>query len=312
MDTQRWSEGPLTARFEDLWSAHCDGAASVAFGSWTGGALAALTYAGVKGGTVVCPSNTFMATPLAIQAAGAEPVFADCRRDDLCLSYEAVEEAIARHRPRAVFLVHIGGHLAFDIERIAALCRSEGVFLIEDCAHAHGASLDGARAGTFGDAGVYSFYATKTISTGEGGMLVTRDPELAAFARGFRNYGKPGHAAFGLNFRLSEFTAAIGIVQTERLPEIVAAKNRIARDVLDHEHPSRLELPSGMVSGYYKYIVFDEIPTTTGRVYEQPCHRLMGHQVDLPNTDWVAEHHWCAPLYYQHGPVRPDHDTVEA
>ncbi|UTI63731.1 DegT/DnrJ/EryC1/StrS family aminotransferase [Paraconexibacter antarcticus] len=312
MDNQRWSEGPLTARFEDLWSAHCDGAASVAFGSWTGGALAALTYAGVKGGTVVCPSNTFMATPLAVRAAGAEPVFADCRRDDLCLSYEAVEEAIARHRPRAVFLVHIGGHLAFDVERIAALCRSEGVFLIEDCAHAHGASLDGARAGTFGDAGIYSFYATKTISTGEGGMLVTRDPELAAFARGFRNYGKPDHEAFGLNFRLSEFTAAIGIVQTERLPEIVAAKNRIARDVLDHEHASRLELPSGMISGYYKYIVFDEIPKTTGRVYEQPCHRLMGHQVDLPNTDWVAENHWCVPLYYHPDPVRPDHDTVEA
>lgn len=306
IDAQRWSEGPLTERFEALWSEHCGGAPSVAFGSWTGGALAALTYAGVKGQKVICPSNTFMATPLAIQAAGGEPVFVDCRRDDLCASYEAIEQAIAEHRPRAVFLVHIGGHLAFDTERIAALCRAEGVFLLEDCAHAHGASLHGARGGTFGDAGVYSFYATKTISTGEGGMLVTRDPALAEFARGFRNYGKPAHERFGLNFRLSEFTAAIGVVQTERLDEIVAWKNRVARETLDAAHPDRLVLPEGMVSGYYKYIVFAEIPKTTGRVYEQPCHRLMGHAVDLPDTDWVAQNHWCVPLYYHpavDGPV---------
>ena len=80
----------------------------------------------------------------------------------------------SEHRPRAVFLVHIGGHLAFDVDRIAELCRSEGIVLIEDCAHAHGAEWNGRRAGTWGDAGIWSFAATKTISTGEGGMLVSR------------------------------------------------------------------------------------------------------------------------------------------
>ena len=242
-----------------------------------------------------------MATPLAIQAAGGEPVFVDCRRDDLCASFEDIERAILEHKPRAVFLVHIGGHIAFDVEKIAALCAAHDVFLIEDCAHAHGASYNGRRAGTFGDVGIYSFYATKTVSTGEGGMLVTRHPELATFAKGFRNYGKPEHEAFGLNFRLSEFTAAIGIVQTERLDEIVTWKNAVATEVLDAQHPSRLVLPEGMVSGLYKYIVFDEIEKTTGRVYDQPCHRLMGHDIDLPNTDWVAANHWCVPIYY-----RPD------
>ena len=73
-------------------------------------------------------------------------------------------------------LVHIGGHLAFESERIARYCRDHGIFLLEDCAHAHGAGWDGRRPGTFGDAGVYSFYATKTVSTGEGGVLVTADP----------------------------------------------------------------------------------------------------------------------------------------
>jgi dTDP-4-amino-4,6-dideoxygalactose transaminase len=299
MDTNRWAEGALTERFEALWAERHD-AGAVAFGGWTGGALAALSFAGVGPGDVVlCPSNTFMATPLAAVHLGAEIAFVDCGRDDLCATLAEFERAIAEHRPRAAFLVHIGGHLAFESEAIAELCRAEGVFLIEDCAHAHGASLDGRAPGTFGDAGVYSFYATKTVSTGEGGMLVSRNPDLVAYAKAYRNYGKPEHAVQGLNFRMSEFTAALGVVQAERLDEIVAFKNRAAREVLDPLHPNRLELPDGMVSGLYKYIVFDPIERSTGRVYDQPCHRIMGHQVDLPVSDWVAEHHWCVPLYYR-------------
>ena len=103
----------------------------------------------------------------------------------------------------------------------------------------------------------------------------------------------------GLNFRMSEFTAALGLVQVQRLPEIVAWKNAMARAELDGQHPNRLQLPDDMTSGLYKYIVFDPIERSTGRVYEEPCHRIMGTGDDLPNTDWVAEHHWCVPLYYR-------------
>jgi perosamine synthetase len=300
LDSQRWSEGELTAAFEAAWEAHND-LPAVALSSWSGGALAALEWAGVRGRRVVVPSNTFMATPLAVLAAGATPVFGDCRRDDLCLSLEETERLIDEHDPAAVFLVHIGGHIAFDAPAIAQLCRERGVLLLEDCAHAHGASWDDRRPGTFGDAGIYSMYATKTVSTGEGGVLVTRHPELVEFARGFRNYGKPGHERPGLNFRMSEFTAAIGLVQIERLAEIVAWKNEIARTVLDPTHKARLELPEGMVSGLYKYIVFDWRERSTGRVYDQPCHRIMGTGDELPNSDWVAANHSCVPLYYRPG-----------
>jgi dTDP-4-amino-4,6-dideoxygalactose transaminase len=296
--SNRWSEGPLTERFEALWSAW-NGLGSLAFSGWTGAALAALEYFGVRGETVIVPSNTFMATPLAAMFAGARIEFVDCNRTDLCMSFDALEAAVARVKPKAVFLVHIGGHIAFDSERIAELCRAEGIALIEDCAHAHGASWNGRRPGSFGDAGVWSFYATKTVSTGEGGMLVSKHPELLEFAQTFRNYGKPDHVLPGLNFRLSEFTAALGVVQTERMEEMVAWKNAAARQYLDAAHPGRLKLPDGMVSGLYKYIVFDPIEKSTGKVYDQPCHRIMGHHVDLPNTDWVAENHWCVPLYYR-------------
>ena len=299
--SQQWSEGAMTGRFEQLWAErHGAGAGAVAFGSWTGGALAALSYAGVGPGDVVlCPSNTFTATPLAAMHLGADVVFLDCGRDDLCATHAEFERAITAHAPKAAFLVHIGGHLAFEVEAIAEACRQAGVYLIEDCAHAHGASWDGQHPGTWGDAGIYSFYATKTVSTGEGGMLVSRHPELLDFARAYRNYGKPDHAVHGLNFRLSEFTAALGVVQAERLDEVVAWKNEVARAVLDPVHPARLQLPRGMVSGLYKYIVFDRLERSTGRVYDRPCHRLLGHHVELPNSDWVAEHHSCVPLYYR-------------
>jgi dTDP-4-amino-4,6-dideoxygalactose transaminase len=214
------------------------------------------------------------------------------------MSYDDFVVKAERHQPRAVFLVHIGGHIAFDSERIASWCRENGVFLIEDCAHAHGADWNGRRPGTFGDAGLYSFYATKTVSTGEGGMLVSRHPDLIEFARNFRNYGKPDYAVEGIGLRMNEFTAAIGLVQAERMPEIVAWKNRIAREQLDPVYEHRVVLPEGMTSGYYKYIVFEPIERSTGRVYDEPCHRVLGRDVDLPNTDWVAANHWCVPLYY--------------
>jgi perosamine synthetase len=298
LDSQRWSEGELTASFEAAWEVH-NGLPAVALSSWTGGALAALEWAQVRGHTVVVPSNTFMATPLAVLAAGATPVFGDCRRDDLCLSLAEVQRLIDLHDPAAVFLVHVGGHIAFDADAIARLCRERGVVLLEDCAHAHGAVWNDRRPGTFGDAGIYSLYATKTISTGEGGMLVSRHRELVEFTRSYRNYAKPDQAQPGLNFRMSEFTAALGLVQVERLPEIVAWKNEIARTELDPLHPARLRLPDGMVSGLYKYIVFDWLERSTGRVYDQPCHRIMGTGDDLPNSDWVAANHSCVPLYYQ-------------
>ncbi|HKO29013.1 MAG TPA: DegT/DnrJ/EryC1/StrS family aminotransferase [Solirubrobacteraceae bacterium] len=298
IDSGHWSEGEMTRRFEAAWEAY-NGAPAVACSSWSGGALAALDFARVQGETVLCPSNTFMATPLAALSAGATVQFVDCNREDLCMSFADFEAKASRHKPRAAFLVHIGGHIAFDTEQIAAYCAENGIFLIEDCAHAHGAEWNGRRAGTYGDAGVYSLYATKTITTGEGGVLVSSRAEVIEHARAFRNYGKPSYEVEGLNFRMSEFTAALGLVQIERLPEIVAFKNAVARSELDARYPARLELPDGMVSGLYKYIVFDWLERSTGRVYDEPCHRIMGHDVELPNSDWVARNHSCVPLYYR-------------
>ena len=198
LDSNRWTEADMTARFEAAWE-EWNELPSVAMSSWAGGAMAALHFAGVAGGTVLCPSNTFMATPLAAIRSGAEVQFVDCNREDLCMSFADFEAKAQQHKPRAAFLVHIGGHLAFDSQQIADYCRAHDIFLIEDCAHAHGASWRAphakhvvAKPGSWGDAGVFSLYATKTISTGEGGVLVSRRPEVIEHARAFRQLRRRG------------------------------------------------------------------------------------------------------------------------
>lgn len=296
--TQKWSEGKFTQIFEEQWSAY-NRLPAIAFSSWGGAALAALEFFEVKDKVVLCPSNTFMATPLSIVKAGGKVEFVDCNRNDLCVSLEDLKSKIKQFKPLAVWVVHIGGYIAFQIEEIARLCKDSGIILLEDCAHAHGASWNGKKPGTWGDAGIYSFYATKTISTGEGGMLVTRNKDLIEFAKEYRNYGKFDYKVLGLNYRMSEFTAAIGCVQTERLDEIVAWKNNYAKRYLDKKFSSRIIFPEGMTSGYYKYIVFEPFEKSTGKVYDKPCHKIMKKNYDLPNTDWIAKNHWCVPLYYK-------------
>ena len=140
LDSEQWSEGSKLEAFEARWS-RWNGLPALGLSSWAGGALAALEFAGVKGETVLCPSNTFMATPLAAIGAGARVEFVDCNREDLCMSFADFERQAERHRPRAAILVHVGGHLAFDSKRIAEYCAAEGIFLLEDCAHAHGADV---------------------------------------------------------------------------------------------------------------------------------------------------------------------------
>lgn len=296
--TEKWTEGKFTRAFEDKWSEY-QGLPSLSFGSWAGAALAALEFFDVRGKTVLCPSNTFMATPLSVIKAGGRVEFVDCNKEDLCLSFQDLKQKVEKFNPFAVWVVHIGGHIAFEIEEISALCREKGIILLEDCAHAHGGRWNNRKAGSWGDAGIYSFYSTKTITTGEGGMLVTQRSDLIEFARKYRDYGKPDYTVAGFNHRINEFAAAIGCVQADRLQEIVAWKNDYCRSRFDPKFPNRVKLPPGMVSGLYKYIVFDPIEKSTGKVYDQPCHKILNRSGELPNTDWVASHHWCVPIYYK-------------
>lgn len=129
-------------------------------------------------------------------------------------------------------------------------------------------------------------------------MVVSSRPEVIDFARGFRNYGKPDYKVNGLNYRMNEVTAALGIVQMERVAKILEWKRSLARRY-DRLFPNHLVLPDGMESGYYKYIAFDApLKMQTGKVYDELCHTIMGLPGHFPNAEWIARHHVCPPIYY--------------
>ena len=242
LDSQRWSDGALLTQFEQGWGRwNC--LSAVAFSSWSGAALAALAHFEASGQTVLCPSNTFMATPLAALRAGARVVFVDCNREDLCMSFADFERKAEEHRPGVAFLVHIGGHIAFDVEQIAAYCRAKGIILFEDCAHAHGASWHGRRPGTWGDAAIWSFAADQDDLDRRGWHAGRGERRSAGIGAAFRDYGKPDYSRPGLNFRMTEFTAALGIVAVERMEEIAAWKNDVGARVARRVHPRESRFP---------------------------------------------------------------------
>ncbi len=297
LDNNIWSEGKFTKKLEESWSEH-NSLSSISFSSWAGAAEATLKYFNLENETILCPSNTFQATPMVSKLNNINVKFVDCNKNDLCISFDDFVKKIKEHNPKAIWVVHIGGHISFEIEKISEYCKKNKIILIEDCAHAHGATYNGKKPGSWGDAGIYSLYATKTISSGEGGILVSNNQDLIDFAKRYKNYGKPEGKILGKNFRMSEFTAALGCVQINRLKDIVEWKNNYV-DKNKSKYTNYLRLPENMISGYYKFIVFDKIEKSTGKVYDIGCHKIFKEKIDLPNTDWVNNNHWCVPLYYK-------------
>lgn len=299
-----WSDGKYTRAFEECFTEYCD-LDSAAVSSGGAGLYLLYKYVGVKGRDVIIPGNTFWATAVAAKLAGANVIYADCNKEDLCLSYEDMIQKVTPNTA-AITVVHIGGHIAFDIEKIAKFCKEHGIALIEDCAHANGAEWNGKKAGSWGLGGYYSFYATKTLTTGEGGMVVSKEKAFIEWCKQQRNYGKElingrvTYQAFdGFNFRISEFTAALGCIQMKNLDTILEMKRSLAAKY-DEIFQDRVYLPEGMKSGYYKYIVFHQkLAEETGKVFacSDQCHTIDHTGVDLPNCKWVGENHSCPPIY---------------
>lgn len=131
---------------------------------------------------------------------------------------------------------------------------------------------------------------------------MSQHPGVIEFAKKYRNYGKFEHEVEGLNYRMSEFTAALGALQVDRMEEITAWKNEVAEKHLNPKCPRRVKFPGGMVSGLYKYIVFEPIEKSTGKVYDKLCHTIMKRDGSFPNAEWVTQNHWCVPLYYNPAP----------
>jgi len=206
------AQGPEVAGFEEDFSKWVDGRTCVAVNSGTSALHLGMLAAGIgPGDEVIVPSFSFAASANAIRLCGADPVFVDIDPASFCLSPQAVEAAVTP-RTAAVMPVHLYGHPA-DMRALSPIAERHGLAVIEDAAQAHGAILDGRPVGSFGAVAAFSFYPTKNMTTGEGGMVVTDDDTVARTVRLLRNQGmeeRYRNEVVGFNTRMTDLNAAIG------------------------------------------------------------------------------------------------------
>jgi len=328
-----WSMGPRVEEFEAAFAAFTGAPHALAVANGTAALHLALLALGCGAGDeVVLPSLNFVAAANVVAHTGARPVFCDIRsRDDLNLDTSDVEAAIGP-ATRVVLALHYGGHLC-DVDALLEVARRNNLPVIEDAAHAVGATLRGRMAGTFGRVGCFSFFSNKNLPTGEGGMLVTDDDELASEVRLLRSHGMTaltwarhqGHASSydvlrpGFNYRLDEMHAAIGLVQLKRLRDANDARARIVERYRSGLRDTGVELPFARVdvdavSAHHLAVLV--LPDASDRdplrshlrergvqtsVHYPPIHRFAAYAGDshrpLPVTDDVADRLVTLPLF---------------
>lgn len=250
------ASGDEVKAFQAEFADFCQAEHAVATTNGTAALHTALAAAGIgPGDMVVTTPFSFVASTNAIRFVGAEPVFVDIDPSTYTLDSSAVDRALQSNRGiDAILAVHLYG-LPAPVERLAELASAHDVRLIEDAAQAHGASIDGQPVGTFGDVGCFSFYPTKNMTTGEGGMVVTNDDELADRAARFINHGRTGeyhHVELGYNYRMTDIAAAIGRVQLDRLPEINVARRAHAQ--VYEEGLASLSVTRPVEPGRYRHV----------------------------------------------------------
>jgi len=249
--TSGWisSQGRFIGKFERAFSNYLGGGHAIAVSNGTVALQLALTTLGIgRGDEVIVPDFTFGASVNAIIHAGATPVLADVDPDTWTIDLNELRRLVTP-RTKAVMPVHIYGQAA-HIDEIMEIAAERGIFVIEDCAEALGATYKNRRVGLDGDCACFSFFANKSITTGEGGMAVFKDPAMAERARILRDHGmspqkRYWHDYAGFNFRMTNMQAAVGVAQMGRVEELLSRKKAIFRayDTLLAEHPGVSLLP---------------------------------------------------------------------
>ncbi|MGW6532312.1 DegT/DnrJ/EryC1/StrS family aminotransferase [Streptomyces venezuelae] len=327
------TQGPQVARFEEL--AHpWTGTDTAAVASGSAALEIALRIIGVAGRTVLVPVNTFFATAAAAVRAGAAVRFVDIELDGLGMDPDALHAALDRHPDTAAVLpVHIGGIVSPALDPVLAHCHRHGIPVVEDAAHAFGATLDGRPAGSFGRFGAFSFFPTKVAVSGEGGLLSAASADDLEQVRRWRDHGKSAqgstlHDRPGGNWRLSELHAAVGTVDLERFTGTLAARRVLAAryDALLADVPGIRPhaVPAAAGSNYYKYLAYLDPDgpldrpllkkllrerhgvALAGEVYDHLLcdHPQFARQRELDaaggpfeRARWFARHHVALPLY---------------
>lgn len=314
------AQGPEVAAFEKEFSAQLAGSREcVAVNSGTSGQHLGMLAAGLKpGDEVIVPSFTFAATANAVAVSGANPVFVDVDSETFCMDPAAIEAAIT-DRTVGIQPVHLYGHPA-PMGPILEIAQKHGLWVAEDAAQAHGATLDGKQVGTFGIFGMFSLYPTKNMTSGEGGMVSCEGPELARAVRLLRNQGMEvqyANEVAGFNNRMTDIHAAIGRVQLTKLAgwtrdrqDNAAFFDENLRGVVTpvvkpeaahvyHQYTIRIEGATGAERDAFATALREEHRVGCGVYYPTPVHRLpsYGLELDLPVTEMLAREVISLPVH---------------
>lgn len=307
--------GPEVAAFESEFSAFVDGRQCIAVNSGTSALHLSLLAAGIgPGDEVIVPSFSFAATANSVALTGATPVFADIDPNYFALDPSAVDAAITT-RTRAVMPVHLYGHPAPLVE-LSTIARKHELLLVEDAAQAHLASVDGVPVGAWGIAGSFSFYPTKNMTSGEGGLVSTADDEVARTMQLLRNQGMEKRYAneiIGFNARMTDIHAAIGRVQLQHLTDWTTKRQAnagfLSANLRGVVTPPTAE---GAVHVFHQYTIrvvdhdrdrfaqeLAALGVGSGVYYPTPIHRLPSFDLDLdlPTTAQVAGQVLSLPIY---------------
>lgn len=310
LSSGRLTQGPWVQKFEETFAEYTNVRFAVATNSGTSALEILLRYFSVKDKEVIVPTNTFLSSANAVIFAGGTPVLSDISEKTLCISLEEIQKKVTKNT-RGVIAVHIAGLICPEINDIRDFCISNNLFLIEDASHASGASMHNTKAGALSDGGAFSFYPTKTLTTGEGGMITIDKPEAADFAQSVRCHGiatkndlkvenKNFLVRLGYNWRMSEIQALVGYYQLLRLDEMIENRNEIAsfyqshlQNINDIKH---ISVPADFKHSYYKYPIIlnenvnpvkikkmmaEEFGISCGSIYYPPCHLQPFFQTDF-------------------------------
>jgi perosamine synthetase len=231
------SDGAFIKQFEEDFSGYLGAKYGVAVSSGTAALETALYSAGVcEGDEVIMPSFTIISCAIAVIRLGAKPVFVDVESDNWCINVNQIKKNITE-RTKLIMAVHMYGHPA-DMTPIMEIANQHDLVVLEDASQVHGAEYKGIKCGAIGHISIFSFYANKIITTGEGGMVITSDKEMSKRARSYRNLcfqedRRFYHEDLGYNFRMTNLQAAIGVAQVERLDEFVKRKRYIGKLYVD-------------------------------------------------------------------------------
>lgn len=281
------SLGPKVEEFERAFAAYIGTRRAVAVNSGTSGLFLCLSAMGIgPGDEVITTPFTFISSATSIMAAGATPIFVDIDPVSLNIDPGRIEPAITE-RTRAVLPVEVFGNPA-GIDKVREIAQKHNLAIIEDSCEALGSALNGKKAGTFGTMSVFGFYPNKQITTGEGGMILSDDEDLAEMCVSLRNQGRGkgnnwlAHERLGYNFRLSDMNCALGIVQLSRIEEIKAKRRQVARwyyeELADEDRLVLPDVPEGCDMSWFVFVVRladDFTPKQRDRILEQLATRYI-------------------------------------